>query len=108
MVDPRGIPALVWDPAKAASNLHDHGVAFDAVRRLDWTTSLTGEDTRFDYGEQRFVTFAKIDGRVHVLISTFRDRALRVISLRKANPREVRDYERERQTEASRRLRREP
>lgn len=93
-----------WDGQKAAESASRHGVVFEDVARLDWTAALTGEDDRYDYGERRFRSLAPIDGRLHVLIFTMRGDAIRVISLRKANDREVRDYERQWPPEAAPRL----
>lgn len=47
---------------------------------------------RYDYGEDRFQALGLIDGRLHMLVFTIRGGTLRAISLRKANPREVRRY----------------
>jgi hypothetical protein len=51
------------------------------------------EDRRRDYGEKRFVALGKIYHRVHVLVFTRCSSKVRIISLRKANAREVRRYE---------------
>jgi hypothetical protein len=48
---------------------------------------------RWDYGEDRYRLLGAIEGRVFILIYTLRGSAIRVISARKANRREVRDYE---------------
>lgn len=84
-----------FDPAKAASNLEVHGVDFSAAEDFDWETSLVVEDDRADYGEQRFIAFGRIGYRVHIMVFTRRDGTVRIISLRKANKREVRRYEEE-------------
>ena len=46
-----------------------------------------------DYGEDRFQLTGAIDDRVFVLIYTARGASIRIISARKANVREVKDYE---------------
>ena len=48
---------------------------------------------RWDYGEDRYRLLAAIEGRVFVLIYTMRGSAIRIISARKANGKEVREYE---------------
>ena len=83
-----------WDEAKRALAPEKHGVDFAAVDRFDWS-GPTREDRRTDYGERRFVATGRSDGRVHVLCWTERPGVLRVISLRKANPREEARHERE-------------
>jgi hypothetical protein len=60
---------------------------------FDWGNALVAPDDRRDYGEERFVSIGPINGRLHVLIFTARDATVRVISLRKANKREVKQYE---------------
>jgi uncharacterized DUF497 family protein len=81
-------PEFEWDDAKAARNLAQHGVRFEAVRSFDWTDAMTREDTRGDYGERRFVSIGRIGRRLHVAVWTARGDRRRLISLRKANPRE--------------------
>lgn len=82
-----------WDEQKRAANKARHRVDFPVVVDFDWDNALVAPDDRRDYGEERFMSIGPIDGRLHVLIFTPRDAAVRVISLRKANKREVRQYE---------------
>ena len=81
-----------WDENKCEANLAKHDVDFDTVRGFDWQTAQVFEDLRFDYGERRFWALGLIEDRLHVLAFTLRDNAVRVISLRKANRREVTYY----------------
>jgi uncharacterized DUF497 family protein len=78
-----------WDDDKAQANLAKHGVPFAAVAGFDWQTAIEAEDTRYDYGETRFQALGKIAGRYHVLVYAWRGTRIRVISLRKANRREI-------------------
>ncbi len=82
-----------FDPAKAASNKALHGVDFADARDFDWETALVVEDVRRDYGEKRYVALGMIGERVHVMIFSPRGGAVRLISLRKANKREVKRYD---------------
>lgn len=84
---------ISYDPAKCLRNIEERGLSFDNVLDLDWTKALIKEDQRHDYGERRYATLAPIEGRLHVLIFTRRGEAIHVISLRKANRREVNHYE---------------
>ncbi len=82
-----------WDPDKALSNLRKHGVSFaDAVTALEDDRALTIEDEHA--GERRFVTVG-IDahGRLLVVVYTFREEKMRIISARKANAQEHKQYE---------------
>ncbi|KGJ17365.1 BrnT family toxin [Paracoccus sanguinis] len=84
-----------WDDDKRAANLAKHGVDLAAAGRLDWGSALTVPDERGDYGEARFVSILPLDRRLHVCVWTWRARARRIISLRKANAREERFYGKE-------------
>jgi uncharacterized DUF497 family protein len=81
-----------WDPTKAASNLAKHGVRFaDAVAVLSDDQAVTVRDERFV--EPRFVTLGRsVTGRLLVVVHTPRGNAIRIISARKANAREARQY----------------
>ena len=54
---------------------------------------MIGRDRRWDYGEDRYRLLGAIVGRVFVVIYTMRGSVMRIISTRKANGREVREYE---------------
>lgn len=81
-----------WDEDKRAANLKKHGADFSAALEFEWDTALTAADARQDYGEPRFVSIGFIGPRLHVLVWTPRGEQFRVISLRKANAREVKRY----------------
>lgn len=82
-----------WDEAKRRANLAKHGVDFAQAADLEWETALTLPDARFGYAEERNATFGFIGDRLYALVWTPRaDGAVRIISLRKANRREVRRY----------------
>ena len=82
-----------WDDDKAAANLARHKVAFERVEDFDWSTAQIIIDDREDYGELRQIALGFIGERLHVLIFTEREDNIRVISLRKANKREIEAYE---------------
>lgn len=83
---------LIWDTAKRIRNLEKHGCDFSIVESFNWEAAVTREDTRMDYGERRFVSISIIGDRHYVAVWTERAGACRLISLRKANSREVRFY----------------
>lgn len=82
-----------WTPAKAATNADKHRVSFETADAFDWSTALVVEDDRHDYGERRYIALGLIDSRVHVMVFTPRGPQVHLISLRKANKREVARYE---------------
>ena len=83
---------IEWDIEKRNRTLEERGIDFADVEFLDWTTALTLEATRDEYGERRFVTIGLIRNRLHVLVWTPRVNTVRIISLRKANKREIKRY----------------
>jgi hypothetical protein len=84
---------IEFDPLKDRINRQKHGLSLAAAAEMDLDRAIVIEDRRFDYGETRFVAYAPIGGRLHVLWFTVRGNALRAIGLRKANRRERRRYE---------------
>ena len=54
---------------------------------------VTFEDTRFDYGEPRFITIGRLEGHVVVVAHTPRRKNTRIISMRKGNRREEKAYQ---------------
>ena len=84
---------ITYDPVKSARNIALRGISFDRVAEFDWSGALVVEDNRKDYGEPRFQALGYIEERLHMLVFTPRAGELHVISLRKANQREVTRYE---------------
>jgi uncharacterized DUF497 family protein len=85
---------VVWDPEKAKQNLRKHGVRFaDAVLVLDDPHAITLSDYESEPSEARWVTLgADAQGRVLVVVYTYRDDDLRLISVRPAEPHERKEY----------------
>ena len=83
-----------FDPKKDAANIRKHGISLsegDGV--LSDPLALTIEDESAE-GEQRFVTIGmNVFGALMVVVHTPRRDGLRIISVRKPDPRERRDYE---------------
>ncbi len=66
---------------------------FDQVSDFDWSKAFIVPDRRRDYGEDRFIAVGPLDARLHVVCYCIRGEARRIISFRKANKREGRNYE---------------
>ena len=87
---------VTFDPAKDAANMAKHGVSLTEAAGFEWGTAVVWPDTRRDYGEARMVALGYIGLRIMALV--FVDRPpekpteRRIISLRKANSREVKHY----------------
>jgi uncharacterized protein len=84
---------MEWDAEKDAENRRKHGLALGDAVLLEWDQRLEVVDDRQDYGEDRIRAFAPLGVRLHVCVYTIRFDEIRVISLRRANTREVRLYE---------------
>ena len=84
---------LDWDSNKREQTLKERGLEFASVADADWDSAMTVEDSRTDYGETRYVSLVLIGDRLCVVAWCMRGDALRVISLRKANKKEVRIYD---------------
>jgi len=83
-----------WDARKAAANLKKHGVDFaDAALVLYDDRALTAQDLG-DYGEGRLASVG-LDplGRILVVVYTWREQRVRIISARSATPAERKRYE---------------
>jgi len=83
---------IEFDPAKSARNARERGLPFELTAELAWNAAHTIEDRRQSYGETRYLAYAPMRGRLHVVCFCIRGDAFRIISFRKANRREERFY----------------
>lgn len=83
---------IAFDPKKDALNQLVHGMSLELAAQLEWDTLQSKPDTRRDYGELRMIGFAVVDARLYCVVYVDRGDVRRVISLRKANDREVANY----------------
>lgn len=82
-----------YDPKKRAANLKKHGYDFeDAPRVIESGRTVTFEDRRFDYDEQRFITLGVLRENVVVITTAETDEEIRLISMRKAGRNEQEIY----------------
>lgn len=79
---------LSWDEAKRQITIEERGLDFASAAEVFSGDTYTKEDLRFDYGEQRFISFGRINNRLTVVVWTPRNAAKHIISMRKANERE--------------------
>ena len=78
-----------WVPVRRVLDLHIGQLDFMYIRIYIWDSALLVEDLRRPYGEQRFQALGLTNSRLHMLVFTPRASKAHVISLRKANKREV-------------------
>ena len=81
-----------WHETKRRRNIKLHGLDFAGAEAIWENFTVTREDTREDYGEERLVTFGILGGEVVVLVHTDRDDDMHIISLRRAEKYEARYY----------------
>ena len=83
---------ITFDPAENERNIRERNLPFESAAEFDFENALVQTDSRQEYGETRYVALGKLRGRLHVLCFTETPDGIRVISFRKANDREVRNY----------------
>jgi hypothetical protein len=81
-----------WDERKRADNIRDHGIDFVDAKSIFEGYTVTISDDRFDYGEDRFITFGLLRETIIAVAHTEDEETIRLISARKATKREARAY----------------
>lgn len=76
---------ISFDPDKRAATLLHRGLDFADSGLVFAGRTITIQDLRHDYGEDRFITAGHLGGRCVVLVWTPRDGARRIISMRFAH-----------------------
>lgn len=83
---------ITYDSAKNTSNAKKHGVALVEADAFEWDTAVIWPDQRKEYGEDRMAALGYIGSRIFSVTFVDRQEGRRIISLRKANNREVKRY----------------
>ncbi len=81
-----------WNENKRTSNISKHGIDFIDAPIIFDNYTLTIQDDRFDYGEDRYITFGILEGRVVSVVHTETENTIRIISIRKATKYEQKVY----------------
>lgn len=81
-----------WDETKRLSNIQSHKIDFVGLEKLFDGLTVTILDNRFDYGEERFVTFGLLNGVVLAIVHTETENVIRIISARNATKNEEIGY----------------
>jgi uncharacterized DUF497 family protein len=84
-----------FDAKKNSENIAKHGISLAAFVDFDFEYAIHTTDNRMDYKEVRYVSYGWLNKRLHCLVWTLREGAIRPISLRKANKRERKFYEKQ-------------
>ncbi|MDQ2185451.1 BrnT family toxin [Alcaligenaceae bacterium A4P071] len=83
---------ITFDTSKDQMNSEKRGVSLSLAALIDWFAVMAKPDRRRDYGEVREIGYAVVDQRLYCVVFTQRGESMPIISLRRANIREVRDY----------------
>ncbi len=81
-----------WDDAKREANYAHHKVRFETVENANWDSARYFPDQRRNYQEGRILAYFLIEDRLHAMVFTIRKSGVRIISLRRANNREIDRY----------------
>lgn len=83
---------MTFDSTKDALNLTKHGCSLTDADLFEWNTAVIWQDDRHDYQEPRMIGLGYIGNRLFCIVFVDRVEIRRIISLRKANNREVNRY----------------
>jgi uncharacterized protein len=83
---------ITFDSAKDASNLEKHNCSLADAELFEWDTAVIWQDDRYDYNEKRMIGLGYIGNRIFCVVFVDRNNTRRIISLRKANNKEVTRY----------------
>ena len=83
---------IAFDPVKDAANQTKHGLSLAMAGELDWEAALVWVDGRFEYNETRMIALAPETEILYYVAFVDRGEVRRIISLRRANRREVKHY----------------
>lgn len=86
-----------WDESKNLANIEKHGLSFNQAKTIFDGFCLYDSDTRFNYGESRYIATGLLNDKVLlvvVAVFTEREDRIRLISARPASKSErMRYYE---------------
>lgn len=90
---------FIWDKTKNITNIEKHKISFEEAKTvfLD-PLHISLFDERFDYFEERWITIGTTSKHQIVVVAHLHldekgEEIIRIISARKANPKEVKQYE---------------
>lgn len=83
---------IEFDPDKRDKTLLERGLDFARAGEVFAGPKFNQVDARFDYGEQRWITFGLLDDEWVIVVWTLRGENCRIISMRYANEREINQY----------------
>jgi uncharacterized DUF497 family protein len=81
------------DPNKSRANYFKHGIVLEFAQYLEWANKMVWIDDRHNYNEDRMRGLVPLEGKIYAVVYVLRAESTRMISLRKANNREMTKYE---------------
>ncbi len=81
------------DPNKSRANFSKHGIVLEFAQQLEWEKEVVWQDVRYNYNEVRMSGLVPLEGKLYAVVYVLRAESTRIISLRTANKREVKRYE---------------
>lgn len=81
------------DPNKSRANYFKHGIVLEFAQYLDWANEMVWQDVRQNYNEVRMSGLVPLEGKIYAVVYVLRAESTRLISLRKANNREMKQYD---------------
>ena len=83
---------FTFDPIKSDANAHKHGIDFVDAQLL-WLDDMLIEVPARTADEPRWLVVGRIAGKHWSAVVTYRDEHVRLISVRRSRPEEIRLYE---------------
>ena len=83
---------IEFGSAKDIANQKKHGISQSVANELNWEAALIWVDDRYGYNETRMIALAPKTNILYYVAFVDRGEALRIISMRRANRREVKHY----------------
>jgi uncharacterized protein len=84
---------ITCDPHKSRKNYFKHGIVLEFAQYLDWANEMVWQDVRQNYNEVRMSGLVPLEGKIYAVVYVLRAESTRMISLRKANNREIKQYD---------------
>lgn len=81
-----------YDPSKSAANFAKHGIDFDTAQKL-WDSRVMVFATKPGTDEERSMVYGMIDNKHWTAITTSRNNAVRIISVRRSRKEEAERYD---------------
>jgi len=81
------------DPNKSRANYFKHGIVLEFAQYLEWANKMAWIDDRHNYNEDRMRGLVPLEGKIYAVVYVLRAESTRMISLRKANNREMKQYD---------------